>query len=555
MISLTCVPLISHAALNPQNAMVQQEQLVTAHARQETRMKQFNSLKVVVEGSKTKSSVQKTETSLQKTSFFIQKIQIQPDLKELSFLKSYMQKHEQKTLSVININQLVQSMNQTLLDKGYVTTQVRIPEQNISHGILQLEVLPGKLKNVIYSPDSLKIPWKTAFPIRKGQLLNIRKLEQGLEQMKRVTSRDVTMRLLPGNTIGTSNIELTIRETDKPIHAFINIDNSGLKATGKTQINTSFSIDNPLQSNDILKFNFGGYAIGEGQIKQYRNQSVDYSIAHDWNTYSLSYSKYKYKQLTTSLPYNFFYSGKTQLIKFSWNHVFKRTQTKKSSFDISIQKRTAHSYINDMEIPVQALSMTSLELAVSDRIYIKNSTLYARLAQRFGVSWLGAQDNYDNADVPNSQYRMWLLDLDYYKPFLMGHRPANYTVSFHGQWNTGYRRLYSVDQLNIGNRYTVRGFDGEYTLMGENGWYLSQELVSIIPLLHSEIYLGFDIGSVYGVSTDVLVGNSIAGAVIGIRGNFKSGLGYDVYIGVPLYKPDGYRTHLINTGYSIYCRF
>ena len=39
--------------------------------------------------------------------------------------------------------------------------------------------------------------------------------------------------------------------------------------------------------------------------------------------------------------------------------------------------------------------------------------------------------------------------------------------------------------------------------MGESGWYLRNELSSNIPILHSDIYLGLDVGSVYGLSTDV----------------------------------------------------
>lgn len=48
---------------------------------------------------------------------------------------------------------------------------------------------------------------------------------------------------------------------------------------------------------------------------------------------------------------------------------------------------------------------------------------------------------------------------------------ATWTSSFHGQWTTGGVYLYGTDQISIGNRYTVRGFNGEYTLSSESGWY------------------------------------------------------------------------------------
>ena len=59
----------------------------------------------------------------------------------------------------------------------------------------------GRLHKIIYSKNSAVIPWKNAFPIKEGDILNIRRLEQGLEQMKRVSSLDVSMKLLPADNI------------------------------------------------------------------------------------------------------------------------------------------------------------------------------------------------------------------------------------------------------------------------------------------------------------------------------------------------------------------
>lgn len=91
--------------------------------------------------------------------------------------------------------------------------------------------------------------------------------------------------------------------------------------------------------------------------------------------------------------------------------------------------------------------------------------------------------------------------------------------------------------------------------MGESGWYLRNELSSNIPTLHSDIYLGLDVGSVYGVSTDVLVGRTIAGMALGLRGNFSSGLSYDAFISRSLYKPEGYHTKKWVPGFTVSWKF
>lgn len=69
-----------------------------------------------------------------------------------------------------------------------------------------------------------------------------------------------------------------------------------------------------------------------------------------------------------------------------------------------------------MEIPVQAMDTTSLEVGLSDRIYLGNSTLYLRLAHRQGMGWLGAQKESPYSDGPKTRYKMWLVDMDYKSP-------------------------------------------------------------------------------------------------------------------------------------------
>lgn len=465
--------------------------------------------------------------------------------------------HEQKHVTVSDIANIRNAFQRKLLDKGFVTSQVYIPEQNLNDGILQLMVIPGRVEDIRYSEPSAHGPWRTALVVRPGDILNIRDIEQGLEQMKRVSSQSVTMKLLPGKAIGTSVIGLSIKQ-EKPVHGSISIDNSGLESTGIYQGSFTTSFDQVFRANDTFTMSLSGDLSGSGSIKGTRAASLNYIIPHGKDTFSFSFSKSRYHQMIQSNPYDFTYSGKSTTIKAKWNHVWSRTQREKRAFDISISTRHNHRFVNDMEIPVQALRTTSMEFGVSNRKYIGNATLYSRLGFQWGIGAFGAQPE-RTASVamggPTSRYHMWLADVDYRKPFVMGHRPASFTSSFHGQWVQGGKRLYSVDTINIGNRYSVYGFDGEYTLMGDSGWYLRNEVASVIPHLNTEVYLGLDVGAVYGKSAETLVGKTIAGTAIGIRGNYASGLLFDAFISTPLYKPQGYHTKKFYSGFTVGYRF
>jgi len=491
------------------------------------------------------------------TSFYIKQIQLDGVPKELSFLNKIARKHEQKHVTVSDITNIRNAFQRKLLNKGYVTSQVYIPEQNLNAGTLQFMVMPGRVEDIQYSDSSAHGPWRTAFSVRPGDILNIRDVEQGLEQMKRVSSQSVTMQLLPGTSVGTSIIELTIKQ-DKPVHGSISIDNSGLESTGVYQGSFTSSFDQVFRANDTFTMSLSGDLSGSGSIKGTRAASLNYVIPHGKDTFSLSFSKSRYHQTIQSNPYDFTYSGKSTTMKAKWNHVWSRTQREKRAFDISISTRHNHRFINDMEIPVQALRTTSMEFGVSNRKYIGNATLYSRLGFQWGIGALGAQPEHKASVVmggPTSRYHMWLVDVDYRKPFIMGHRPASFTSSFHGQWVQGGKRVYSVDTINIGNRYSIYGFDGEYTLMGDSGWYVRNEVSSVIPRLNTEVYLGLDVGAVYGKSTEALVGKTIAGTALGVRGNYASGLLFDAFVSTPLYKPQGYHTKKFYSGFTVGYRF
>ena len=548
------MPLMVQAA-DPVIPMIQQEQLQQDRDTQRERNLRLDAERVGTVVSE--PALIDVPSDKNGTSFYIKQIQLDGVPKELSFLSKIARKHEQKHVTVSDITNIRNAFQRKLLDKGYVTSQVYIPEQNLNAGTLQFMVMPGRVEDIRYSDSSAHGPWRTAFPVHPGNILNIRDVEQGLEQMKRVSSQSVTMKLLPGTAIGTSIIELSIKQ-DKPVHGSISFDNSGLESTGVYQGSFTTSFDQVFRANDTFTMSLSGDLSGSGSIKGTRAASLNYVIPHGKDTFSLSFSKSRYHQTIQSNPYDFTYGGKSTTMKAKWDHVWSRTQREKRAFDISISTRHNHRFINDMEIPVQALRTTSMEFGVSNRKYIGNATLYSRLGFQWGIGALGAQPEHKASVAmggPTSRYHMWLIDVDYRKPFIMGHRPASFTSSFHGQWVQGGKRLYSVDTINIGNRYSIYGFDGEYTLMGDSGWYVRNEVSSVIPRLNTEVYLGLDVGAVYGKSTEALVGKTIAGTALGVRGNYSSGLLFDAFVSTPLYKPQGYHTKKYYSGFTVGYRF
>lgn len=110
--------------------------------------------------------------------------------------------------------------------------------------------------------------------------------------------------------------------------------------------------------------------------------------------------------------------------------------------------------------------------------------------------------------------------------------------------------LYASEQFSIGNRYTVRGFDGELTLSAERGFFMRNEIDLPLSNSRQSLYAGLDVGKVYGPTVQYLLGNTLAGAALGVRGAVQ-GFNYDVFLGWALYKPQNFRTGSATAGFNL----
>jgi len=69
-----------------------------------------------------------------------------------------------------------------------------------------------------------------------------------------------------------------------------------------------------------------------------------------------------------------------------------------------------------------------------------------------------------------------------------------------------------------------------------------------------ELYVGIDYGELGGPSSDLMVGKSLSGAVLGLRGGHKA-MRYDLFIGQPISKPNGFRAASYTVGVSLNVSF
>ena len=548
--ALLFIPLLSLSTVSAFAAPAQQEQLDKSRSQESERQERLNQERTeVVTPPPPPSELPADE----RVRFLISHVEIENLAERFDFLERLSRPYIGKELSLHDINKLIGKMNHALLSRGFSTSRIVVPEQNLSSGKLHLVLLIGRIHAVRFAEGSDNLYWKNLFPFHEGDILNVRDIEQGIEQAKRLPSQDISVQLLPSNQQQRTDVVLTVKR-GKNFYGTISLDDSGLEDTGKLQWYTSIGIDQPFHKNDMLRIGMNLDGAHDGYEKGTRGHNISYTYPYGRHTFSFSYQRSKYHQTVESIPYNFISAGDSNISTLSWDYVLHRSTAMKTSMDIRLRKRNSHNFLNDVELPIQAMHQTSMEVGYAERLYIDRDTLYFRLAHRFGLGWLGAQKEKPYDDAPKTLYRMWLLDVDFVHPFEFSHRPATFTTSFHGQYTMDDMRLYGVDMISMGNRYTVRGFDGETTLTGTNGWYLRNELSTRFPKQKAELYLGLDVGAVYGYGTEVYNGHVIAGTVLGLRGAMDV-LSYDVFAAKPIQKPEGFRTPDVTYGFSLGMKF
>ena len=445
------------------------------------------------------------------------------------------------------INLILKEVTDGFISRGYITTRVQIGEQDLTTGTLEITVVPGRVGKVRFAEEGQKGSWWTAFPTKSGRILNLRDLEQGLEQMKRVPSQDVEMDLAPGEKPGETDVVIKLQKK-KAWRVTLSSDDSGSKSTGRYQGTISGSLDNPLQHNDLFSYSFTTDLDKHGELRGSRNHSYHYSMPLGYWTFSFGSYPSSYHQTVEGKYSNFKMSGESQNYNVKAQWVVFRDQDRKITLDASINRKFSKSFLEELELEAQRKNHTYIDFGASLRKNFSTGLADIRIGGKRGLRWLGAFGDLGLPDEPTFEYVIGTLDINLVQQFKFKNIPMKYSMDFRGQATES--KLYGSEWFSIGNRYSVRGFDGEYTLSAENGFYVRNELGIPINQIASELYFGLDYGQVTGSNAKYLIGNKLAGGAIGLRGGNK-GFFYDVFAGIPVYKPSRFESPNVVYGFQL----
>jgi hemolysin activation/secretion protein len=455
-----------------------------------------------------------------------------------------------RCMGSVSINNVMTRLQNQLIEKGYVTSRIVAGTQDLSTGQLELTLVAGVVGNIRFSDQKNR---HNVLPMNKNDLLNLRDIEQALELMRRLPSVSADINIVPAKSKNTkpgdSDLDITWSQQSR-LRTVASINNNGTESTGENQGRLSFAYDNLFGLHDITTFTYGHDIGGANALKGGTDSySLGYCVPYKFWMMSFNASESSYFQTIQGFYTNYTYSGKSRNANLDISKLMYRDSIRKFTLGLDTWYRSSKNFIQDAEVMAQRRRTAGFELSAKYRQFIERATLTGSVTYRRGTGAFDALDAPEDAFGEGaSKPQIIKTNAQLSIPFTLVKQKFSYLAQWRHQYTR--ERLVTQDRFSIGGPYTVRGFDGESTLLSETGWFIKNDLAMNIGSYPHEVYLGLDYGKVGGFSEAFLLGNHLAGAVFGFRGSFFGSLSYDLLAGRSLSKPEGFNSDSFVVGLS-----
>jgi hemolysin activation/secretion protein len=434
-------------------------------------------------------------------------------------------------MGATDIEKLMGDVTRHYIERGFITTRAYLPAQDLSSGKLQLLVVEGRIESLRVEGDPDKrINLSLALPARAGDLLNMRDLEQAIDQINSVSANKVKLDLMPGSKPGQTVVVFRNKAANAVTFEG-SLDNQGSEATGKNSVSGTLTLGGLLGMNENLALT---YHTSSPRTSQAGNESISLglSVPNGYGTYGVSTSEANY---STSLKT----PGGRAMVAFgkstSWNltaeRVVARDQDSRHAMVATLGFVDSKNYIDMGSMGTIYVNPTSrrastLAAGLKSTMLVAGGNLSLRPELALGLNEMSNLPAGVNAQSngPQAEFTKATLDVSFEKHFDVFKQDLSWNTTFKGQYSAD--QLLSAQQILIGGIGSVRGYVTN-SLSGDSGYYWRNELGLNHKLqlgdtrVSTKTYIGYDIGSVSGNAVGAVSGQ-LGGVVLGFNAQFKA---------------------------------
>lgn len=456
---------------------------------------------------------------------------------------------EGKCLGLSELNNVLEAVTFLYVERGYVASRAYLPAQDISDGTLDIPVIEGSLEGIALNGNaSANGRIATAFPGMAGQPVNLRDIEQGLDQINRLRSSKATIALQSGKEQGGSVLDVKV-EQGRPWHASLSSDNLGGVATGIYQSRADFGLDNLFGINDEWQFGYqrsmDHHPLFLSDERPNSNTLTgSLSIPYGYWTVGVNGSWSDYHSSLAGPLSAIDTSGGSKSLSPYISRILYRDQTSKTWATGRLTWKETDNFLLGSRIDVssRALSIASFELGHSRQLFGGQAS--ASIGYHRGLDILGAFDDTTAPDgSPRGQFDKVTASLGYFRTQDVGSSMMIFSTNVSGQWTDD--PLFGSEQMSLGGYSTVRGVR-EAVLYADKAILMRNELSFLLPQMNEaaaveaigrlEPYVALDLGHSVSDRRGNSLGGNIVGAAIGIRnrgGRISFDLSYSDILSMP----------------------
>lgn len=482
--------------------------------------------------------------------FFVEGVQFMP----ADVINVVTAEYADRCLNLDHINALLGEIGNWYLDRGYVTTRVYLPPQDLTTGTLRILVVEGRAEDLTFRPEQDKRGrLATAFPGVEGEVLNIRDLEQGLDQLNRLPSNDAKLKLEPGVREGFTTVVI---ESDpaKRWRVSYTVDNSGSKSTGVRQRTVAVAVDDIFGLNDMWSLEIKPDRNGPGDYGS-RTLSGSASIPYGYWTIGYSESWFTYASIVQATTQAYRSTGISRQKKATLERVVHRDQDSKISVEAALTMKESRNLIAGTLLETQSRKLTVGALTARHSTKVLGGSANISLGYERGLRALGAKkDHFLASGDPRAQFDKITGSTQFSRPFQVVAQNLVASTAWTGQWAP--HTLFGSERLSAGGLSTVRGFkdasasgDVGGTVRNELSWYAPQIRLSPIDNTFGQFapYGAFDAGWIKSDPVEAQENGVVMGWALGLRTSGKI-ITLDVAWSEPIARPH----HVAKTSGELY---
>lgn len=418
---------------------------------------------------------------------------------------------------------LVKAVNEVHSDKGYVTTQGFLPDQDIrADKRLVINVYTGRIGKIIYSEpdtdealpigqrwsngwkkvseakglwgllratsewiDTLDDPldnfqlldaktaarvkqWMT-IELEEGDVVNVDDVQRNADFMNRTSSNHTEAKFEAGDRSATSNVLYENKRKDSfRLNIGYETNGAALNGTGSTvdrRVRIDLAKDNLIGINDAWR---GSLASGINT----NEATAAFSVPFRRFTFGLNGS---YSESLSNIASGVEFFTRTGIVSGSLSYALEHNNKLKSSIDSSLTWRRGDRHINDARLSEQTFSIA--RIGFSRTHLMDTSNFYYSAGVNKGLAIWDAMRDGPNPppDMPRAQF--WKIDAStgYSKGFK---DIGTFKLDVTGQWTA--HPLHSDDQLTLGSSTSIRGFTNTAAKV-DKGFVARSEFAFVLP--------------------------------------------------------------------------